>query len=273
MNTEIWMGSEASYLELQETLSVQPDLRSGPFGPDGGNPVQVEVIDGVAVLHIVGPLVSRGNWITRLFEVISYVDIENTLSELAGDKNVRAILMNYDTPGGSAKGCKQCAAFIRDYAESVKPVFSFTSGTAASAGMWLYSAGLGHFADEDSQVGSVGAILVHTEQTELDKNIGFTRKVFRSAPYKALGSPYEKLSKDAEAMIEEELDFIHRQFVEGIAEYSDLSVQEVSKKVATGKLFRAPEAHALGLVDQVLPFGQTVVKLANQYRADSSTKR
>lgn len=275
MNNELWFGTEKSYYDLQAALARSPEmtqLRLGESDEDETT-MPVELIDGVAIISINGPLISTATWFSQWLGIPSYDGIKETLSELAGETKVRAILLDYDTPGGQAKGCKSCANFIREYAENVKPVISYTAGSAASAGMWLYSAGLAHFMDEDAQVGSVGAIMVHSEYTEMDRQMGVTRKVFRSAPYKALGTPFEKLSKEAEAEITEELDFLHQQFVSGISELSDIPEATVAKKIATGKMFRSDKALSLGLTDQVLSFGEVIAKLSEQYRAKPSSKR
>src|SRR5690606_3301985 len=97
---------------------------------------------------------------------------------------------------------------------------------------------------------------------EMDAQMGITRTIFRSAPYKALGGPYEKLSEEATQEIEEEIARLHGQFVSGVSELSGIPMTRMNSKIATGKVFLANEAQTLGLVDKVLSLGQVVRKLA-----------
>ena len=282
MDELIWFGSENSFRELQALYGGGLNLTKAPdpklwMGDDDRNPLQHVLADGVAVVDITGPMISRGNVLTKFFGIVDYESIKEKLVELGGDEDVRAIVMNYDTPGGAAKGCKLCARFIADFSANRKPVVSFTEGTAASAGYWLYAAGDQGVVDEEGRLGSIGAIIVHTEYTEMDKRLGITNTVLRSTPLKALGTPYEKLSDEAKKELEEELSYLHNAFATGISELRDLPKDEVLENIATGKVFRAQKALKLKLADHKLSLEQLVSRLSRQYRkpapAESANKR
>lgn len=267
---DIWFGTEASYYELQRLLSIEPQL--GWFDSEPDNPIKYEVVEGIAVANISGPLISKPTFFSRYVGITSYEDVKEFLSDMAGDRNVNAVLFNYDTPGGAAKGCRACASFVREYAESLKPVYSITEEVAASAGLWLYSSGLVHFVSEDGRLGSVGAIAMHSEVTEMRKKAGITDTIFRTAKFKALGGPFEKLSDDAKAEIEEGLQILHDQFVDGISELSGINREKVDKSIATGKVFRADRSMELGLADELLPLGEVIGKLAAKHKKPSKPK-
>lgn len=274
MIDDIWMGSEKSYYELKTRLDANMAVR--PESVDEDNPIQLEVVDGIAIASISGPMVATSNWITQYLGIVSYQDIQEALASLEKEKDVKAILFDYDTPGGQAKGCRQCANFIREYAEKVKPVYSYSGGQVASAGMWLYSAGLYHGIDEDAQAGSVGVIMVHSDLHQMRLNEGIKDTIFRSAPYKALGHPLEPLSEEATKQIQEELDYLHDQFVTGISDLSDIPKDKVAKNIANGKMYRSREAVKLGLADAVLPLGKMIAKVSAQHRpaaSSAATKR
>lgn len=268
----IWLGSEKSYMDLQRMYDLAPDLlqmRSRPsqeqqtnYDEGDDNPVTYGRYGSVAVLNVSGPLIHRGNWMSQMLGIISYEDIKSRLAQMGTDSRVETVLINYDTPGGTAQGCKLCARFIREFSETTKPVVSFSESMAASAGYWLFAAGEQGVIDEEARLGSVGAIMVHTETSDMDRNMGVTRTVFRSAPYKALGTPYEKLSDEAKAEIKGELDYMHDQFVTGISELRGISKTITNNRIANGRMFRADESIRNGLADSQLSLEETVVKLA-----------
>lgn len=264
-----WFGDEDSFYSLDAAMrrllmSETPVPRCSDGGLDewGPNPVTTTVVDGVGVMSIRGGLWDKANWMTRWIGIATYEDIQLSLAAAAEDSDIKVVLQNWDSPGGMAKGCKKCADFTRKFAETVKPVYSFTEGLAASAALWNYSAALGHFADPEAELGSIGVIMVHSEYTEMDKQLGITRKVFRSAPYKALGGPYEKLTEEGEKEIQDSLDRLHEQFATSVAELSGIPQTRMDKKIATGKVFLAKEAQELGLVDKLLSIDEVVRKLA-----------
>lgn len=276
MMDQIWLGTENSYFAVQQQLAAKvpmPNLSADDKFMGIPNPLEFEVHDGVAVGTISGGLLTSSTWITRLFGITSYEDIQMALAELSGKPEVRSVLLNFDTPGGMAKGCKQCAQFIRAYGETVKPVYTHASDMAASAGLWLYSAGLYHTMDEEAKVGSLGAIMVHSEYTEQRKQEGITDRVFRTAPQKALGHPLEKLSEEAAAQIEADLAELHDKFVAGVSDLSGIGTRKVATQIATGQMFSAEEAKNLGLSDAVLTIGEVVAKMARKYKPKAQAAR
>lgn len=280
MMEHLWLGTEASYLELKERMDnalahAPPEARL-MFGDDddGRNPLKFELVDGVAVGQIDGPLVTKSSWLTRYLGITSYDDIAEGLSKVAANSKVNAIVLDYDTPGGAAKGCKACADFIREFGEKVKPVYSHSEQSVASAGTWLYSAGLHHSLSADAEIGSVGVLMIHSSYKKARETQGIVDTVFRSAEYKALGHPFEELSDAAKAEIEEHLNKTHETFVTNIADLSGIDRTKVSNKIANGKMFSSSEGRSLGLVDNILPLGKLIVNVAKQHRpSESNGKR
>lgn len=287
MIENLWFGTEHGYDELVAQLAMAAKLPSPDpklFYQDDDddeiysrrNPIKHELVGGIAVATISGPLVTRSSWITQWLGIVSYDDIKSKLSELGSDTNVSAVVLNYDTPGGNASGCRSCSRYIRDFSDKVRPVVSFSENLVASAGYWLFAAGEQRVIDEDSRTGSIGVIAVHTEYSEMYEQMGVKNTVFRSAPKKALGSPVEPLTDEARKEIEDEVAYIHQQFVTGVAEMIGQSEAHVSKKIATGEVFRAKDALRLKLADKQLSLETLVSRLAAQYRkkpASETTKR
>lgn len=264
----IWLG------DVEDALNYEAGMRQciqkfGSLNPPAGehlnrlqmdedeeddNPVGLTMHGALAILDVSGGMTTNTNRFTRWFGMVTYEDIKERLNMLAEDSDVGAVMMNYNTNGGSAEGTGQLADYIRLYSNSVKPVFSYTGSKAHSAGYWLFCGGARQLMDEDAKVGSVGCITVHFEMTEMYKQIGIKPTVFRSAPLKALGSPYEKLSEKASAQLQKDTDFWHNRFVNGISKLMGLEVPVVSKTIATGATFEATEAKELGMIDGVKSF-------------------
>lgn len=274
---DAWYGSERSYREVEQLLNSfelsanKPQLNK--MDDFGSNPVGASISNGLGVMQIKGSIVTNSSWITRWLGIPSYEDIREAAAQLAGNVDVKAIVINYDSPGGAAKGCKSCANYLREIDTKHKPVVSYTNDSACSAAYWLFSAGSQRVIGEDAQIGSVGAIIVHTEYSEMDKNMGITRTVKRSAPYKALGTPFEKLSEEAEAELDAELEYLHNLFVTGIADLTRIPERKVRDTIATGKVFRTEEALRLKMADTTLSFGDTLARIAKRINRKPSASK
>lgn len=265
----VWAGDESS---LDMYLSLLKRVQTGELTPpevkamqgddeEDNNPVGLDVVGNVGVMTISGGTVTSSNWLTRLFGIVSYGDIKERFYQAGEDPNIKGVLMRVETSGGMAEGVGGLSTFISNFNNKVKPVVAHTETKAFSAGYWYGTAGQRTVMGEDARVGSVGAILVHTEYTEAMKQNGIKATVFRSAPYKALGTPYEKLDEKATAELTREVNFWHSKFVKGIAGNLGLDEEKVKNTIANGKTYSAEEAPALGMVHSVLSFEETVGKL------------
>ena len=269
----LWLGTEESasdfYSLLQKGLekfgTLDPALSSEEDEDD--NPIGYQVEDGLAILTIKGPTWTSSNEMTRWYGIATYEDIRNRLVEALDDQNIKQIMLNIDSPGGQASGVGALSKFI-SRVDKIKPVRTHTGGMMASAAMWYGSAAREVVADEDARVGSIGVISVHFEYTEAMKKDGVKATVFRSAPYKALGQPYEKLSEAAERQITKEIKAIHDKFVSRLATNLKLEESVIASKIATGEVFDAPRGLALGLVHRVATVDETVARLSKM--ADNS---
>ena len=225
------------------------------------NPVVYRIESGVAIAKIKGAMIANTSWLSRIYGIVSYQDIQEVLAKLVRNQDVQTIVLDYDTPGGSFAGIAECGRAIQAV-DKVKPVYSYVSGSAHSGGAWLSTAARAVYGvPESSSYGSIGVIVVHTEVSRLRQEIGYNDTVFRSAPKKALGTPYEPLSDEARAEINSDISYIHDLFVSALSSHLSKPFSDIAK-IATGATFWAPRALELGLVSKLLPIEELVGTLA-----------
>lgn len=263
MNDHIWLGSRESwdYVErLRVSAEANPQLFNNELSDE--NPVGLQLVgDKLAVISVSGPTISNSTFWSRIFGVPAYTDIAERLLEASDNSAVKAILIKLDTPGGDAKGVSKLSKLIAELSDKVKPIVTFNDGSMASAGLWYGTASTQVISDEDGMTGSLGAIAVHTEMSELRKKSGIVDTIIRSAPQKALATPYEPLSAEGRKTIEEAIDRYHNSFVKSVATNRQLEKAYVDSEIASGKMFTSKEALKLKLIDRVLPFEQVVARM------------
>jgi signal peptide peptidase SppA len=204
----------------------------------------------VAVVDISGPLTNADSIWNTMFGITSYNSIRNSMIEAASDPEVKQIVMNIDSPGGSPAGLPDVSNLIRKIGAAI-PVTAYTAGHMTSAAYWLGSAADKVYAGPTATVGSIGVITTHFEVTKNLEDMGVKPTVIRAGEKKALGGPYEELSKEAKAEIQGQLDHLHDVFISQVADHRGKSFADVKKNLADGSTFIGEQAVSNGLADGI----------------------
>src|SRR5258707_15795806 len=122
---------------------------------------------------------------------LSLASLAGPLDRAFGLKNLQAVALAINSPGGSAVQSALIARRIRALAAEKKmPVLAFVEDVAASGGYWLATAADEIYADECSIVGSIGGIAAGFGFPELLQRLGIQRRVPTAGPRKAMLDPF-----------------------------------------------------------------------------------
>lgn len=273
-NEFLWAGDYISYLAYQKALdrieSAPPEAeaqarsyyKEEEEGEEAyqGYGYMIETYGSVAAVSIRGRLITQSSWLSQLFGMTGYDEIQSAVTAAAQEPGIDNVLLDIDSPGGSVAGVAEAGAVIRHIDEKVTPVSAFTSGQMASAAYWLGSSAREVHATEMASIGSIGVIAVHQEYSEMMKKEGIKPTVFTAGKYKGIGNPYEPLSESDKEYIQEKVDESYGFFVDAVASNRGLTTSYVKENAANGKDFYAKEAMEVGLVDSINSF-QDVVNL------------
>lgn len=270
---DLWLGDFRSYqawANLPAPDAVDPDLIRA-FMDEGeendefqGYGYMTQLIGHTAIIRISGPLIPKSSWISQLFGMTGYDEIRNALAAASQHPDVKAIILDIDSPGGAVSGVDEAAGAIRHVDRNIMPVHALTTGAMASAAYWLGSSAREISATAMSRVGSIGVIAVHQEITKALQNDGVNVTVLRAGKYKALGNRYEKLTDEAKSRIQAEIDKIYGIFVDTVATNRGLDRDFVLEHSAEGQEFFGRDAVPVGLVDRVESFDEVVNRLENE---------
>ena len=268
-NFEMWMGSEASYKSSVTTLaSAQVTLSdtSGDFNPSEYGLLSIH--DGVGVVNISGSLVTNAHPAYSMFGVVGYNVIKDTLTVAAQDPEIKHILLNIDSPGGSANGVDSVSTLIQKISSDYKPVTAFSEGQMMSAAYWIGAAADSISTTRLADVGSIGVIAISQEFTKAMEQDGVTPTVFRAGKFKALGSPYEVMSKEAANLIQGKLDTLYTEFTNHIAS-SRSQLSSDTTQWAEGKTYLGFEGMKAKLVDNITTFEDLTSSLVKKVSASN----
>lgn len=215
----------------------------------------------VAHIRIEGPIEQRASIWTLLFGGAALDMIAAEFEQALADPNVKGILLEIDSPGGTVYGVPELARQIRA-ARGQKPIIAVANAEAASAAYYLASQADEVVATPSGQVGSIGVIYLHTDLTGAAEQQGVKFQIFRSQDRKADVNPYETLSEAAAADIQAKVDAYDAMFVRDVARGRGVSVEKVRADFGAGRMFLAADALKAGLIDRIETIDAAAARLA-----------
>ncbi len=215
---------------------------------------------GVAVIPVKGVISPRVSIFDLLFGggATPPAWIARQRQRAMDDDSIKAIVMQYDTPGGSVFGVEEAAAAMQ-IDKGKKPVIAHVTGSCASAGYWLASGADEIVSDPTSIIGSVGVYMVHEDLSKLYEEIGVKVTYIKAGQYKVEGNSEEPLTVTAEAHLQEMVDDYYKLFTDQVAKGRNVSTSIVrGEQYGQGRAYVAARAAERGLIDRVRSFDDTL---------------
>ncbi|HZG27745.1 MAG TPA: signal peptide peptidase SppA [Ensifer sp.] len=176
-------------------------------------------------------------------------DLTARLDRIAKADNVKALIVDISSPGGTTYGGETIYKALRRVAEK-KPVVSDIRTLAASAGYMIALGGDRIIAGDMSITGSIGVLFQYPQAKELLDKIGVSLESIKSAPMKAEPSPFNPPSDQTKAMINAMVQDSFHWFVDLVAERRKMT-QDQAMALSDGSIFTGRQALKNGLVDEL----------------------
>ena len=207
----------------------------------------VQSSGNVAHIQITGAIMAHGSGGIMSGAVADSTEILKLIDKADKNPNVKAILIEINSPGGTAVGSYEIAEAVR---KTNKTTVAWIREVGASGGYWVASAADYVVANPMSITGSIGVIASYIEfEGTLERyNASYRRLV--SGEYKDMGSPFKEMTPEEERIMQDSLDQIRGIFVQEVARNRDLTESAVDE-VADGRFYIGAQALNNGLVDQL----------------------
>jgi capsid assembly protease len=213
---------------------------------------EMRVDRGVGIVPIRGLIAQRASAVDPLcIDVGTSVEhIRADLQRALANDDVRSILLEVDSPGGSVTGIAGLADDIRAARER-KPIVAHTDSMMASAAYWLASQANRVFATRDAKVGSIGVLVSYVDPVRALKDRGFDPVVIKSVPGKSNMASDGQFGEAQQATVQRDVDHLHAMFVDAVAAGRGVA-RERADAMATGEDFIGGRAVQFGLADGCL---------------------
>ena len=180
--------------------------------------------------------------------VIGEGSMRRSLQEARKSKDIKAIVLRIDSPGGSALTSDLIWREI-ELTKKVKPVVVSMGNYAASGGYYIACNANTIFAENNTIPGSIGVFGVLPNFSRLSTKIGInTEQVMTNE--NANYSPFVPLNEKFKGVTLEGVERVYKTFVTHVAEGRKMTFAQVDS-IAQGRVWTGSEAKKIGLVDKI----------------------
>lgn len=222
-------------------VSMSDLLAAGPEDKKG---------DEIAIYYAVGDIVDGWSPMPSRESVIDAQKVCADLQDLAKDKDVKAVVLRVNSPGGSAYASEQIWHQVMEL-KKVKPVVVSMGSYAASGGYYISCPANWIVAEPNTLTGSIGIFGMFPDVSGLlREKLGLKFDEVKTNKYALFGTRSRPFTGDELSHLESYIDRGYKLFRQRVADGRRLKVEQV-EQVAQGHVWLGQDALRVGLVDQL----------------------
>ena len=222
-------------------VSMSDLLAAGPEDKKG---------DEIAIYYAVGDIVDGVVAMPSRESVIDAQKVCADLQDLAKDKDVKAVVLRVNSPGGSAYASEQIWHQVMEL-KKVKPVVVSMGSYAASGGYYISCPANWIVAEPNTLTGSIGIFGMFPDVSGLlREKLGLKFDEVKTNKYALFGTRSRPFTVDELSHLESYIDRGYKLFRQRVADGRRLKVDQV-EQVAQGHVWLGQDALRVGLVDQL----------------------
>lgn len=177
--------------------------------------------------------------------------ISKRIREAAKEDNVKAIVLDINSPGGTVASVQDIHAEILSAKEKGKKVVALFRDVAASGAFYIAMAADKIVAEPGTITGSVGVIMQSGNVVGLFNKLGISVTPITSGKYKDIGSAYRPMTDAEKAILQDMVDDTYQQFLAAVKAGRPQVKPEDMAAYTDGRIFTGKRAFDLGFIDQL----------------------
>lgn len=209
----------------------------------------------IAVIIAEGEIVSG-----KAEGAISSEKFKEEISKARKDKNIKAIILRVNSPGGSVLASEVIWREMME-AKNAKPLYVSMGEVAASGGYYIAAPADTIVAQPNTITGSIGIFgLWFNVEELLNEKLGITTDVVATGQFSDFMNPARKMTEIEKSIVQNSVEDGYEIFIKRVADGRKMSSEDV-KAVASGRVWTGAQAKERGLVD-VLGGLETTIQIA-----------
>jgi protease-4 len=183
-----------------------------------------------------------------------------TIRQLAEQRNIKAIVVRINSPGGSAEAADYVAEAIK-FAKEKKPVVVSMGAVAGSGGYWAAMYASEIIASPYTLTGSIGVIGSWFFDNGLNNKLGLSVDVLKRGDHSDIATgmilPYRDLDDEEIERYRVLLMDMYNNFVSKVAFGRNMEIEKV-EALAQGHVYSGMRALEIGLIDKIGGFSDAI---------------
>ena len=177
--------------------------------------------------------------------------IAKRIRQAAEDKNVKAMVLDINSPGGTVASVQNIYGELIKAKEQGKKIVALMRDVAASGGFYIAMAADQIVAEPGTITGSVGVIMQTSNVEGLFDKIGVKIVPITSGKYKDIGSAFRPMSDAEKAILQDMVNDTYTQFFAAVKAGRPNVKAEDLTEYTDGRVFTGQRAYNLGFVDKL----------------------
>lgn len=202
----------------------------------------------VAVYYAVGEITDAASGVTSDEGIVGNKVIRD-LRKLKEDKDIKAVVLRVNSPGGSAFASEQIWKAVSELKKE-KPVIVSMGDYAASGGYYISCVADSIVAEPTTLTGSIGIFGMFPNTKGLTDKVGLSFDVAKTNKYSDMGVTTRPMSDGEKAMLQSYIEQGYDLFVTRCADGRGMKKEEI-EKIAQGRVWSGTMAKEIGLVDEI----------------------
>jgi len=183
-------------------------------------------------------------------ESIGGARLSKTIRRLRKNKDIKAMVLRVNSPGGSALASEIIWREIQKTKE-IMPVIVSMGNLAASGGYYISCLADTIVAQPNTITGSIGVFgLIPNMQELFEEKLGFSFDLVKTGKYSDLGSMTRKVTDSESAIIQKSVNEIYDLFLTRVSEGRKMD-KDMVHEIAQGRVWTGTQAKEIGLVDVI----------------------
>ncbi len=183
--------------------------------------------------------------------------INHFLRQAFKNENAKGIILNINSPGGSAVESNRIYKEIMRLREKhpEKKIYAVTGDYCASGGYFIAAATHKIFVDEASLVGSIGVIFSSFGFVNTMEKLGVERRVITAGTNKNMLDPFSEENEEGKAVVRSLVKDIHGVFISAVKEGRGDRLSTTTPEIFEGAVYSGIDSIQLGLADDYNDMG------------------
>ncbi|OKH48830.1 signal peptide peptidase SppA [Calothrix sp. HK-06] len=235
---------------------------------------EISTANKIAVVYAEGEIVD-GQGESGQVGGTRYARIFNRIRQ---DKNVKAVVLRINSPGGSATAAEVIQREVKLTRENNIPVVVSMGDVAASGGYWIAADSNRIFAEPNTITGSIGVFGLLLNFQKLANDNGITWDAVKTGKYADNQTVARPKSPEELAVYQRSVDRIYNLFLNKVSKGRKLPQEKVAE-IAQGRVWSGTAAKDIGLIDEIggldaaIGHAAEIAKLGENWKLQEYPKR